>query len=92
MAFNPVNWGTISSSGNTQAVTLQNGTRLGALGFFSYQSTDLLALITAANYFAGNANILTVGDILLISGGDGSGLYTVATCTVGATGNTITIV
>lgn len=92
MAFNAANWGVISSSANTRSTLLQNGTRQGAPGVYTYQSqAELRATIAGANYFANVANTLAPGDLILVVGSDGSAIYYVTAVNVGATGSTITI-
>jgi hypothetical protein len=78
MTFNPNNWAVISESGVIPSLTLQSGFVVGAPGLYTYQSgTETLATISAANYFAPIANILTVNDLMYIVGSDGESLFVV---------------
>ncbi len=71
MAFNSANWGVISSSGNTQQRTLQDGTVIGAPGIYTYQSVlESVAVISAVDYFAPVDVNLAVGDLIYIIASD----------------------
>lgn len=70
------------------ALTPTNVTLLANAGraprLWSYQSSDLIATIAGANYFAAVAPQMNVGDIIFIRSGDaglaGSTIYAVVTC------------
>lgn len=84
MAFTIANWTCVSSSLNQgqETVTPFGGspTVLNAPNLFTYGSpTDALATIAAANYFLSEYASLSVGDIIIANGTDGSNMYIVAT-------------
>lgn len=84
MAFQLKNWVTISSSGNAGVNTLQDGTLVGGPTFFAYISgTDDLATIAAADYFASQAAILSLTDLIYVAGTDGEVFMSVAGVSLG---------
>jgi hypothetical protein len=88
MPFNPVNWGVISSKGNTTK-TLQDGTIIGAPGIYTYQSaTETIATISAVDYFAKVDIQLAVNDLIWIAASDLQEWFMVLAVDV-ATGNVI---
>lgn len=96
MAFTIANWTCVSSSLNQgqETVTPFGGspTVLNAPNLFVYGSpTDALATIGAANYFLSEYASLSVGDIIIANGTDGSNMYIVATSSsAGVTTNSFT--
>lgn len=96
MAFTIANWTCVSSSLNQgqETVTPFGGspTVLNAPNLFVYGSpTDALATIGAANYFLSEYASLSVGDIIIANGTDGSNMYIVATSSsAGVTVNSFT--
>lgn len=97
MAFTIANWTCVSSSLNQgqETVTPFGGspTVLNAPNLFIYGSpTDALATISAANYFLSEYASLSVGDVIIANGTDGSDMYIVATSTsTGVTVNSFTV-
>jgi len=92
MTFQVKNWTRISSSGNADVVTLQDGTLVGAPTFFGYISgTDTLAQINAADYFAQQANELSQTDLIYVAGTDGEVFMTVAGVSVGPPSTVTTV-
>lgn len=93
MAFNPSNWSTVSSSGSRPVRTV-GGSLVGSPALFNYISNvDAQAAIGAANYFAKQAYLLSVGDqIYTVDSGNNPLTYLVTAVTVGPTGNTVTLV
>jgi len=76
MAFDFRNWGVISTSGNTQSETLQDGSVIGAPGMYTYQSaTETLLDISSVDYFSPVGNTLSVGDFIYIQASDSAGLF-----------------
>lgn len=83
MSFNQQSWGRISGSANNSVVTLQNGTYVGAPNVFTYiSSSDTIATIEAANYFAAVAPELNVNDLIFAAGSDATAFLTVSTVTI----------
>lgn len=83
MAFTIANWACISSSLNQgqETVTPYGGspTVLNAFNVFVYGSpNDTIAQISAANYFLPEYASLSVGDWILVSGTDASGILIVS--------------
>jgi hypothetical protein len=82
MSFTIANWTCVSSSLNQgqETVTPFGGspTVLNAPNLFIYGSpTDALATIAAANYFLSEYASLSVGDVIIVNGTDGSNMYIV---------------
>jgi hypothetical protein len=93
MSFQVKNWTRVSSSGNTNVVTLQDGTLQGAPTIFCYISgTDTIATIAGADYFAQQANELNVTDLIYCVGTDTQEFLTVAGVTLGPPRSVITVV
>ncbi len=91
MAFQVKNWTRISSSGNADVVTLQDGTLIGAPTMFGYISgTDTLAQIGAADYFADQANEISITDLIYVAGTDGEVFMTVAGLSLGPPASVVT--
>ncbi len=91
MAFQVKNWSRISSSANADVVTLQDGTLQGAPTFFGYISgTDTLATIGGADYFAAQANELSITDLIYVAGTDGEVFMSVAGLSLGPPASVIT--
>lgn len=97
MAFTIANWTCVSSSLNQgqETVTPFGGspTVLNAPNLFIYGSpTDALATIAAADYFLSEYASLSVGDVIIVNGTDGSNMYIVATSSsTGVTVNSFTV-
>lgn len=92
MSYTNANWTCVSASLNQgqETVTPYGGspTVLNAPNLFIYGSpTDALATIAAANYFLAEYASLSVGDVIIVNGTDGSNMYIVATST--STGVTV---
>ncbi len=84
MAFTIANWTCVSSSLNQGQETVVpfggSSTVLNAPNAFIYGSpNDTVAQISAANYFLAQYASLSVCDIFLVNGTDGSNMYVVAT-------------
>lgn len=84
MAFTIANWACVSGSLNQGQETVVpfggSSTVLNAPNLFVYGSpTDALATIAAANYFLTEYASLSVGDIIIVNGTDGSNMYIVVT-------------
>lgn len=82
MAFTIANWACVSSSLNQGQETVVpfggSSTVLNAPNIFIYGSpNDALATIAAANYFLSEYASLSVGDIIIVNGTDGSNMYIV---------------
>ncbi len=91
MSFQVKNWTRISSSGNTDVVTLQDGTLAGAPTMFAYISgTDTTATIAGADYFAQQANELNQTDLIYVAGTDTEVFLTVTGRTLGPPPSVIT--
>ena len=83
MAFNIQAFSRLSSNANNDVVTLQDGSLAGAPTMYSYISnTDNLATITAADYFASQAPIFNLMDLIYCVGSDGEEFATVSTITI----------
>ena len=83
MTFNLQAFSRLSSNANNAVVSLQDGSLSGAPTMYSYISaTDNLATITAANYFASQAPIFNLMDLIYCVGSDGEEFATVTTITV----------
>lgn len=97
MAFTLANWACTSVSLNQgqETITPYGGspTVENAPNLFIYGSpTDALATIAAANYFLPQYASLSVGDVIIVNGTDGSNMYIVATSTsTGVTVNSFTV-
>ena len=83
MTFNLQAFSRLSSNANNAVVSLQDGSLSGAPTMYSYISaTDNLATITAADYFATQAPIFNLMDLIYCVGTDGEEFATVTTITV----------
>ena len=83
MTFRVENWTRMSSSGNTDVITLQDGTLIGAPTMFAYISnTDTMATIEAADYFVIQAPELNVSDLIYVVATDGEIFLTVDTVNI----------
>ena len=97
MAFTLANWACTSVSLNQgqETITPYGGspTVENAPNLFIYGSpTDAVANIAAANYFLPQYASLSVGDVIIVNGTDGSNMYIVATSTsTGVTVNSFTV-
>ena len=96
MSFTIANWTCVSSSLNQGQLSVVpyggSSTVENAPNLFTYGSpTDALATIAAANYFLAQYASLSVGDIIIANGTDGSNMYIVATSSsTGVTVNSFT--
>lgn len=79
MAFNDSRWVRQTLAFNSGRVVTDQGNENGPALFTYASSTDNMATITAANYFADVVYDLAVGDILMIEASDADGMYMVAT-------------
>lgn len=79
MAFNDSRWVRQTLAFNSGRVVTDQGNENGPALFTYASSTDNIATITAANYFADVVYDLAVGDILMIEASDADGMYMVAT-------------
>jgi hypothetical protein len=90
MTFNIQAFARLSSSGSNDIITLQDGTLQGAPCLYSYTSAaDTIADISAADYFAAQAPVLNVTDLIYVAASDGQTWMTVAT--VGTNPNSVTV-
>ena len=80
MAFQIENWGVLSGTGLVPPVLLQDGSVIGAPGWYSYQSqTDDIATIGALNYFLPIINTVSLNDGIFIVGTDATDFFQITT-------------
>jgi hypothetical protein len=92
MAFNIQAFGRVSGGGANEVYTLQDGTLVGSPQVLTYiSSTDTLATIQAADYFADLAGQLNVSDKIYVVGSDGQNDLRVSAVTVGPTPSVTTV-
>ena len=90
MAYNDQRFTRQTLAFNSGQVVLDGPTNTNGPAVFSYASSDNVATIEAANYFAPAVYDLAVGDVLIIQASNGNGMYVVDA--VNRTAGTITIV
>ena len=82
MAFLETGWGKCSVTLNQPILTLENSVVIGSPTGYTYQSsTDAVATIEAADYFASKSFELCVGDFIYVYGSDASVFLVVLTVT-----------
>jgi hypothetical protein len=90
MAYNDQRFTRQTLAFNSGQVVLDGPTDTNGPAIFSYASSDNIATVTAANYFAPAVYDLAIGDVLIIEASDSNGMYVVDA--VNRTAGTITIV
>jgi len=90
MAYNDQRFTRQTLAFNSGQVVLNGPTDTNGPAIFSYASSDNIATVTAANYFAPAVYDLAVGDVLIIEASDSNGMYVVDA--LDRTAGTITIV
>lgn len=91
MAFNDQRFTRHTLAFNSGRVTVDGPAYTNGPAIFSYaSSTDAIATVTAANYFASAVYDLAVGDIIIIEASDANGMYYVDA--VNQTAGTISVV
>jgi hypothetical protein len=80
MAYNDARFTRHTLAFNAGRVALADASLVNGPAMFSYaSSTDAIAVVVAANYFAPAVRDLAVGDLIFIAASDAQGIYTVDT-------------